>query len=386
MTTPILEVANFQYTGTSSYSATFEEYNIPPGITWGINVGSSFFTTTSTSITIYGLNGIVTYAYQNSISNSDTRYVCQLNCSGSVSGYTTVSATYAIQPIVTPQTQYGNPQILVSGQALPSNIVVDNAGDVYWTNQNSGQLLKLPEGSKSPVVLLTGLQGVQGLGVDSSGNVYYSEYLQGNLYRLSAGSLTPQLLKSNLDFPNSMSLDLNGNVYFITGRTCGDKIVKLNIESNKLTTILTASNGTDQAFSGLFIHPSGDLYYTTCNNYAINMLPAGSTAPQVLLNVSSQPSGIWVDNQRNIFYVLGSTVDLLPNGASNPLVIAKGLSLHQIALDSQGNIYYIDAAEGIIWEIPNLSAGALSNSAVQMHILPHANSSPRPRMNCQLAA
>ena len=366
MTGPILEVANFQYTGTSAYFVTFEEYNIPQGITWGINIGSSFFTTTSTTITIYGLNGIVAYAYQSSISNSETRYVCQLNCSGSVSGYTTVSATYAIQPIVTPQTpMYGISQIMVTGQALPSNIAVDNAGDVFWTNQNSGELLKLPEGSKSPLVLLTGLQNVRGLGVDSWGNIYYSEYLQGNLYRLSAGSLTPQLLKSNLDFPSSMSVDLNGNPYFITGGTCGNSIVRLDIESNTLTTMLATSNGTDQTFSALFIHPSGDLYYATCNNYSIEMLPAGSTTPQVLLKVSTQIGDIWVDNQRNIFYVLSSSIDLLPNGGSNPLVIARGLSLHRIALDLQDNIYYIDVAEGIIWELPTLSS-TLSTSIGQI--------------------
>jgi hypothetical protein len=384
VTTPIQEVANFQYTGTSGYSATFEEYNIPSGVTWGISVGSSFFTTTSTSITVYGLNGIMTYAYENSVSSSNTRYVCQLNCSGSVSGYTTVTATYAIQPMVILQTQqYGTPQVLVAGQALPSNVAVDNAGDIYWTNLNSGQLLKLAEGSKSPVVLLTGLQDVLGVDVDGAGNIYYSEYLQGNIYRLSAGSSTPQLLKSNVDFPNSISVDLNGNAYFITGGSCGDKIVKLNISSNTLTTILTASNGADQAFGGLFIHPSGDLYYTTCNNYAISMLPAGSTAPQVLLNVAYQPSGVWVDNQRNIFYVTGEAVEMLPNGARTPFVLAEGLSLRQIALDSQGNIYYADGASGIIWEIPNLDASALSNSAVQALVLAHSNSSPRPRMNFQ---
>ena len=353
---PMLEVANFQYTGTSIYSVTFEEYNIPLGVTWGINVGSSFFTTTSTSITIYGLTGIVTYAYQNSVSNSNTQYLCQSNCSGTVSDYATVSATYAVQPILTPQTQqYGTSQILVAEQATPSNIVVDNADNTFWTNEN-GELLKLSKGSTSPIVLLTGLQDVQGLGVDSSGNIYYSEYLQGNLYRLSAGSSQPQLLQSNLKFPSSISVDLNGNVYFITGGSCGDKITKLDIKSNTLTTILT-TNSTGQAFSELYVHPSGDLYYATCNNYAIDILPAGSTTTQVLLKASSQISGIWVDSQRNIFYVLSSSVNMLPYGASNPLVIAKGLSLHGIALDSQGNIYYVDTAEKIIWELPNLYFG-----------------------------
>ncbi|GEM_PF-4582785 len=252
--------------------------------------------------------------------------------------------------------QYGSPQAIVTGQSTAIAIAVDGAGNIYWANQGNGLLLKLPKGSTTPTVLLSGLQNVQGVGVDAAGNVYYDEYFQGILYRLALGSSTPQVLQTGLDYPNFMSAAANGTVFFVTGQTCGDKIVRFNPSTSTLTTIVTAPtpHDTNHGFSGLFIHPSGDLYYTTCQYNSINRLPAGTSNPQLVLN-APYANGISVDNQGNIFYSLYlQSIDVLPYGSTTPTVIASGPSAygHQLALDSNGNIFYTDSNGTTIWEIP----------------------------------
>src|SRR5271169_1523173 len=64
--------------------------------------------------------------------------------------------------------QYGTAQSIVTGQSQPVGVTTDSAGNLYWVDWGSGQLLKLPTGGTTPVVLLSGLSSPQGVGIDSS--------------------------------------------------------------------------------------------------------------------------------------------------------------------------------------------------------------------------
>jgi hypothetical protein len=252
---------------------------------------------------------------------------------------------------------YGQPQIIASGQGFPVDIAVDKAGIVYWANQHpfgSGTLEKLTPGSSSPTTLLTGLQYVQGIGVDGAGDVYYDEYTAGILYKLPAGSSTPQVLASGLNYPNFMSVDAAGNVYFIAGQTCGNSIQEYKTSTKTVSTILTAP-----VLDGVFIAPSGDLYFVTCTNQQIERLSKGSSTPHVIFTWtgSSKPEGIAVDGSNIYFTIYGQSVNLLPAGSSTPIVLASVPTFtdayaHQMALDSHGDVFFIDSYRGNIWEIP----------------------------------
>ena len=79
-----------------TYSATFQQSGIPPGITWGITVGGTRRTSTGSSVTVSGLGGTVNYSYDSTVPGaSGVQYVCTSGCSGSVSGSATVTANYA---------------------------------------------------------------------------------------------------------------------------------------------------------------------------------------------------------------------------------------------------------------------------------------------------
>lgn len=212
--------------------------------------------------------------------------------------------------------------------------------------------------------MVSGLQNVQGVAVDAAGNVYYDEYLQGILYELPAGTTTPQVLATGLDYPNFMSAAPNGTVFFVTGQTAGNKIVRFNPKTGTLTTILTAPSPYDTAhgFGGLFITPSGDLYYTTTGDGTVNRLPAGSSTPQILFTVPvagfQWPSGVAADASGDVFFTIyGNGVQVLPTGSGTAMVLMSQPGFtdgfaHEMALDSAGNVYFTDSYAGNIWKIP----------------------------------
>ena len=76
------------------YSATFLQSGIPSGVTWHVIVGGTQYASTSSSITVTVLSGTVSYTYDASVPGSGATYTCSVNCGGSLTGASTVSATY----------------------------------------------------------------------------------------------------------------------------------------------------------------------------------------------------------------------------------------------------------------------------------------------------
>jgi serine/threonine-protein kinase len=63
-----------------------------------------------------------------------------------------------------------------TGLSVPWGIAVDGAGNLYVSEHDSSQVLKLPAGSSTPTPLkLTGLNTPLQLATDSSGNVYVAD-------------------------------------------------------------------------------------------------------------------------------------------------------------------------------------------------------------------
>jgi hypothetical protein len=89
-------------TATYTYSVTFQQVGVPGGVTWGVTVGGTRYTSTTSSVTRSGLSGTVAYSYDPSVpAPGGGSYICVSGCSGSVTGPTTVTATYQPQLVVT---------------------------------------------------------------------------------------------------------------------------------------------------------------------------------------------------------------------------------------------------------------------------------------------
>jgi serine/threonine-protein kinase len=64
---------------------------------------------------------------------------------------------------------------------------VDNAGDVFVTEHDSNQVLKLPSGSNTPTALpLSGLNTPLGVAVDNTGNIYVADRGNDRTVKLAA--------------------------------------------------------------------------------------------------------------------------------------------------------------------------------------------------------
>jgi hypothetical protein len=77
-------------TSTSTYTVSFQEYGLPTGATWSVTVNGNAYSTSTNSIVVYGLSGSPSYSVQNAPSG----YVCQSNCSGTLTGATTIAVNY----------------------------------------------------------------------------------------------------------------------------------------------------------------------------------------------------------------------------------------------------------------------------------------------------
>jgi len=78
------------------YDVMFCTSGLPSGVTWGVTVGGSRRTSSQQCLTVTGLTGQQSYAYDSEVATSDTKYACASGCTGTVSSSTTVTATYAV--------------------------------------------------------------------------------------------------------------------------------------------------------------------------------------------------------------------------------------------------------------------------------------------------
>jgi hypothetical protein len=84
---------------TFGYSVTFHRAGIPSGVEWGVTVNGYRHTSTGSKITVTGLSGDVSYVYDGVVPDPapSKRYVCDVGCSGVVSGPANVTASYATE-------------------------------------------------------------------------------------------------------------------------------------------------------------------------------------------------------------------------------------------------------------------------------------------------
>ena len=291
---------------------------------------------------------------------------------GSCSALLTLTLTLSICLLLLPglttfasAPQYGNAISLYNSSPAPVGVAADNSGDVYWVNYDSGQLLFLPKGATSPAILLSGLNHPAGLAIDSSGNLYYDESFSGNVSELAKGSSTPVVLFNAGGYATFLSVDTDGNLYLVSGpATCNGQnggssvLQKFDRSTQSLSTVLSATNG----LGGVFVAPSGNLYYTTCSG-TVDELLNGSSAPKVLVSGLSPSTGVAVDALGNVFYTVYSVgVYMLPTESSSPILLGTAGSTHYgLAIDNAGNLFYSDNLGAGIFEIP-LSSGLVTST------------------------
>jgi len=91
--------SNHEVAAFFTYIATFQQSGIPSGTTWGVTVEGTRYTDSGSYIELIGLDGTVSYSYDPIVTGtSGVQYSCISECSGSISGPTTVTASYQAVP------------------------------------------------------------------------------------------------------------------------------------------------------------------------------------------------------------------------------------------------------------------------------------------------
>jgi hypothetical protein len=95
------------------------------------------------------------------------------------------------------------------------NLAADGAGDLFG---EAGSIVELPASGGAPVTILN--SGANGFAVDGEGDVFYSDSNSGQVIKLPAGSDTPHVIAAHFYQPGLLAVDGIHNIFVLDGHGC----------------------------------------------------------------------------------------------------------------------------------------------------------------------
>jgi len=268
----------------------------------------------------------------------------------------------------------------------PTDVAVDSQGNVYFVDPENSEV-DFVSASTGLLTVLAG-NGTSGapdsgevgtgqeiddpysLTVDSHGNVFFVDADNDEIDELTAptinadgvvtsGDVLNVLADSGngVDSPNDIAVDSSGNVFF--SNSGNDTIEEISAANDYATTTVVAGTGTEGSpTSGeagtsqeigepyhLVVDSSGNLYFADEENYEVDEL----TAP--VINGSGDVTG------GDILTALVG--DGTSGGSTTPGISGSGQEIYwplSVAVDSSGNVYFVDSEESEVGAVIELSA------------------------------
>ena len=209
--------------------------------------------------------------------------------------------------------------LLHVGEPEPTNIAIDNQGDLYWTCKSAGVILKQTEDGTTSL-FLGGLDRPSGISVSKRGDVYFTEIPNpgvpnaGNRVSVTDGT-TKVILHQGEPEPTDIVVARNGNLYW-TCKTAGVILQRVNGEASVLLAGLTSPVGI------ALDHNGETLYFTEV------------PTPGVPGNAGGQ-------NRVNALDLTTKTVRIIHEGDPEPT---------DVAVARNGNVYWTCTSAGVIVE------------------------------------
>lgn len=201
-------------------------------------------------------------------------------------------------------------------------------------------------------VVMTGLNYANGLAVDNAGNVFIAEYNSGRVWEVPAGGGTPRVVaESGLVTPSALALDKAGNLYIAD--LGAEKVFKVAPGSGVAVPLPIAGRDLDP--DAVAVDAAGDVFVALfSSNGGIIKLPAGG-GPQVSVGERLlEPVGLAVDSAGNLFVAVGgapSVVEIPANGGPQSTIPTSGVAYPTgVAVDPIGNVFIIDEASRVVEE------------------------------------
>jgi len=275
---------------------------------------------------------------------------------------------------------------------FPTSLAIDSSGDILVADAANYRIQKFTPSSTSGSngVTVVGGNGsgtnanqigyIYDILLDSSNNIYLADDATDSIKKFNAGSTTGTRIAGGytgsgahqLNNPRAIAFDSSGNMY--VADQSNHRIQKFSAGSAMGDNAVTVAGGNGQGYaanqldhpSGVAIDSSGNIYVSDHNNHRVQKFPSNSTSVTNgttvagitgsfggSMNQLHSPLRIIIDSSDNLIvanYSANSIVKFSAGSTSGDYGVAMHVnndanSVEDIALDSSGNLYYVNRGD-----------------------------------------
>jgi sugar lactone lactonase YvrE len=203
--------------------------------------------------------------------------------------------------------------VLHVGEPEPTNIAIDNQGDLYWTCKSAGVILKQTEEGRTSL-FLGGLEQPSGIAVSKRGHVYFTEIPNpgvpnaGNRVSVTDGN-TKVILHQGEPEPTDVVVSRSGRLYW-TCKSAGVLLQRVNGETSVLL------EGLDHPVGIALDHKGETLYFTEVptpgvpgsagGQNRVNALDLSTKRVRVIHRGDPEPTDVAVARNGNVYWTCTS--------------------------------------------------------------------------------
>ncbi|HEX6503546.1 MAG TPA: Ig-like domain repeat protein [Terriglobales bacterium] len=254
----------------------------------------------------------------------------------------------------------------------PFAAAIDGSGNIYVSNYNGNNVVKIAAGGGSASVVSTGaytLNEATGVAVDGAGNLYIADYGHNRIVLVKSTGATSLLsitgLATAINQPTALAFDGAGNLYIADWGN--SRIVEVT-PSGAGYVLATGSYTLNQyGVTGVAVDANGNVYIADrYANHVVKVAPSGAASLVSVTGLTlSSPQGVAADGNGNL-YIADSghrrVVQLTATGTASVIQAPGqtiGTSMYGITVDASGDVFAVDWSNNRILKV-DVSSATLS--------------------------